>query len=141
MHGKTPRASPPPADELFNSVHLWRRNRDGNEESTGRICDEARRITVCLVAICLEQLSRRQNRKGKLRSPSSHNTLRSLAPTSRRYGHDADFEKRHEAKLEELREAVSAKADAKRSASALASDLSWSSVFGLSINESVPRPR
>src|SRR5271167_2390783 len=58
-------ASPPeprrtPADELFNSVHLWRRNRDGNEESTGRICDEARRNTVCLVAICLEQLSRRQ---------------------------------------------------------------------------------
>src|SRR4249920_1423235 len=29
-----------PADELFNSVHLWRRNRDGNEGSTGRICDE-----------------------------------------------------------------------------------------------------
>jgi hypothetical protein len=23
-----------------NSVHLRRRNRDGNEESTGRICDE-----------------------------------------------------------------------------------------------------
>ena len=77
---RPPEPRRPPADEWFNSVHLWRRNRDGNEESTGRICDEARRITVCLVAICLEQLSRRQNRKGKLRSPSSHNTLRSLAP-------------------------------------------------------------
>ena len=35
-----------PADELFNSVHLWRRNRDGNEGSTGRICDEVRRIAA-----------------------------------------------------------------------------------------------
>ena len=35
-----------PADERFNSVHLWRRNRDGNEESTGRICDEVRRIAA-----------------------------------------------------------------------------------------------
>jgi hypothetical protein len=43
---RAPRASPPPADEWFNSVHLWRRNRDGNGESTGRICDEARRIAA-----------------------------------------------------------------------------------------------
>ena len=34
----------PPANEWFNPVHLRRRNRDGNEESTGRICDEVRRI-------------------------------------------------------------------------------------------------
>ena len=101
MHGKTPEPRRPQRTNCSIPSHLWRRNRDGNEESTGRICDEARRITVCLVAICLEQLSRRH--RGKLRSPSSHNTLRSLAPPSRRYGHDADFEKRHEAKLEELR--------------------------------------
>jgi hypothetical protein len=35
-----------PPDEWFNSVHLWRRNRDGNEESTGRICDGVRRIAA-----------------------------------------------------------------------------------------------
>ena len=46
MHGKTPEPRRPPADEWFNSVHLWRRNRDGNEDSTGRICDEARRIAA-----------------------------------------------------------------------------------------------
>ena len=47
MHGKTPpEPRRPPADEWFNSVHLWRRNRDGNGESTGRICDEARRIAA-----------------------------------------------------------------------------------------------
>jgi hypothetical protein len=44
MHGKTPRVSPPPADEWFNSVHPWRRNSDGNEESTGGIFDEVRHI-------------------------------------------------------------------------------------------------
>ena len=37
---------PPPANEWFNPVHLRRRNRDGNEESTGRICDEVRRIAA-----------------------------------------------------------------------------------------------
>jgi hypothetical protein len=31
---------------LFNSVHLWRRNRDGNEEITHRICGELRRIAA-----------------------------------------------------------------------------------------------
>jgi hypothetical protein len=46
MHGKTPRASPPPSDEWPNSVHLRRRNRDGNEESTGGIFDEVRRIAA-----------------------------------------------------------------------------------------------
>jgi hypothetical protein len=44
MHGQTPRASPPPADEFFNSVHLWRRNRDGNEEMHRQINDELRRV-------------------------------------------------------------------------------------------------
>jgi hypothetical protein len=45
MHGKNPpEPRRPPADEWFNSVHLWRRNRDGNEESTRRIFDEVRRI-------------------------------------------------------------------------------------------------
>jgi hypothetical protein len=43
---RPPEPRRPPADELFNSVRLWRRNRDGNEESTGRICDEARRIAA-----------------------------------------------------------------------------------------------
>jgi hypothetical protein len=53
MHGKTPRASPPRADELFNSVHLWRRDRDGNEESTDRICDEVRRIAANIAKLPL----------------------------------------------------------------------------------------
>ena len=39
-----PRRSP--ADELFNSVDLSRRNRDGNEEMHRQINDEARRIAV-----------------------------------------------------------------------------------------------
>ena len=39
-----PSLAAPPANEWFNPVHLRRRNRDGNEESTGRICDEVRRI-------------------------------------------------------------------------------------------------
>ena len=43
---RPPEPRRPPADEWFNSVHLWRRNRDGNEDSTGRICDEARRIAA-----------------------------------------------------------------------------------------------
>ena len=43
---RPPEPRRPPADEWFNSVHLWRRNRDGNEESTGRICDEVRRIAA-----------------------------------------------------------------------------------------------
>jgi hypothetical protein len=30
----------------FNSVHLWRRNRDGNEEMRRQINDEARRIAA-----------------------------------------------------------------------------------------------
>jgi hypothetical protein len=38
---RPPEPRRPPADEWFNSVHLWRRNRDRNEGSTGRICDEA----------------------------------------------------------------------------------------------------
>ena len=47
MHGKIPPSLRRPlADELFNSVDLWRRNRDGNEGSTGRICDEVRRIAA-----------------------------------------------------------------------------------------------
>jgi hypothetical protein len=36
----------PPADECFNFVYLRRWNRDGNEESTGRICDEVRRLAA-----------------------------------------------------------------------------------------------
>jgi hypothetical protein len=36
----------PPADEWFNSVHLWGRNRDGNEEMHRQIDDEVRRITA-----------------------------------------------------------------------------------------------
>ena len=46
MHGKTPEPRRPPAYEWFNSVHLWRRNRDGNEESTGGIFDEVWRIAA-----------------------------------------------------------------------------------------------
>ncbi len=34
------------ADELFNSVHLSRRNRDGNEEMHRQINDEARRVAA-----------------------------------------------------------------------------------------------
>ena len=37
---------PPPADGCSNSVHLWRRNRDGNEDMHRQINDEARRIAV-----------------------------------------------------------------------------------------------
>jgi len=43
---RPPEPRRPPADELFNSAHLWRRNRDGNEEITHRICDEVRRIAA-----------------------------------------------------------------------------------------------
>jgi hypothetical protein len=43
---RPPEPRRPPADEWLNSVHLWRRNRDGNEESTRRICDEVRRIAA-----------------------------------------------------------------------------------------------
>ena len=43
---RPPEPRRPPADEWFNSVHLWRRNRDGNEESTGGIFDEVRRIAA-----------------------------------------------------------------------------------------------
>jgi hypothetical protein len=43
---RPPEPRRPPADERFHSVHLWRRNRDGNEESTGRIGDEVRRIAA-----------------------------------------------------------------------------------------------
>jgi len=43
---RPPEPRRPPADELFNSVHLWRRNRDGNEEITHRICGELRRIAA-----------------------------------------------------------------------------------------------
>jgi hypothetical protein len=47
MHGKTPLSlAAPQADEWFNSVHLWRRNRDGHEESTGGLFDEVRRIAA-----------------------------------------------------------------------------------------------
>jgi hypothetical protein len=46
MHGQPPRASPPPADEFLNFVHLWRRNRDGNEEMHRQINDEVRRIAA-----------------------------------------------------------------------------------------------
>jgi hypothetical protein len=45
---RPPEPRRPPADEWFNSVHLWRRNRDGNEDSTGRICDEAERFNRAL---------------------------------------------------------------------------------------------
>ena len=45
MHGKTPEPRRPPADEC-NSVYLWRQNGDGNEESTGRVCDEVRRVVA-----------------------------------------------------------------------------------------------
>ena len=37
---RPPEPRRPPADEFVHSVDLWRQNRDGNEESTGRICDE-----------------------------------------------------------------------------------------------------
>src|SRR6266481_5101486 len=43
----------PPADDWFNPVHLRRRNRDGNEESTGRICDEVRRIAANIAKLPL----------------------------------------------------------------------------------------
>ncbi len=46
MHDKTPELGRPQADELFNSVHLRGRNRDGNEEMHRQINDEARRIAV-----------------------------------------------------------------------------------------------
>jgi hypothetical protein len=36
----------PQRTNCFNSFDLWRRNRDGNEGSTGRICDEVRRIAA-----------------------------------------------------------------------------------------------
>jgi len=34
------------ADDLVNSVHLWRQNGDGNEEMYRHFDDEARRIAV-----------------------------------------------------------------------------------------------
>jgi hypothetical protein len=40
---RPPEPRRPPADDC-NSVYLWRQNRDGNEESTGRVCDEVRRV-------------------------------------------------------------------------------------------------
>jgi hypothetical protein len=43
---RSPEPRRPPADELFNSVHLWRRNRDGNEEMHRQINDEARPIAA-----------------------------------------------------------------------------------------------
>jgi hypothetical protein len=46
MHDKTPEPRRSPADELFNSVDLSRRNRDGNEEMHRQINDEARRVTA-----------------------------------------------------------------------------------------------
>jgi hypothetical protein len=36
----------PQADDLFNSVHLWRQNGDGNEEMHRQFNDEARRIAA-----------------------------------------------------------------------------------------------
>ena len=36
----------PNADDLFNSVHLWRQNGDGNEEMHRQFDDEARRIAA-----------------------------------------------------------------------------------------------
>jgi hypothetical protein len=45
MHGKTPRASPPPSGRMQFSPSL-EANRDGNEESTGRVCDEVRRVAA-----------------------------------------------------------------------------------------------
>jgi hypothetical protein len=50
MHGKAPQPRRPPADEWFNSLNPRRRNRDGNEDSTGRICDEAERFNRALQA-------------------------------------------------------------------------------------------
>ena len=43
---RPPEPRRPPADEWPNSVRLRRRNRDGNEESTGGICDEVRRLAT-----------------------------------------------------------------------------------------------
>jgi hypothetical protein len=47
MHGKTPRASPP-AQRTNGSIPAIFGGEigNGNEESTGRICDEVRRITA-----------------------------------------------------------------------------------------------
>ena len=42
---RPPEPRRPPADDC-NSVYLWRQNRDGNEESTGRVCDEVRRVAA-----------------------------------------------------------------------------------------------
>jgi hypothetical protein len=42
---RPPEPRRPTADEC-NSVHLWRQNGDGNEESTGRVCDEVRRVAA-----------------------------------------------------------------------------------------------
>ena len=50
MHGKTPEPRRPPADEWFNSLNPRRRNRDGNEDRPGRICDEAERFNRALQA-------------------------------------------------------------------------------------------
>ena len=55
-----PRRSP--ADELFNSVDLSRRNRDGNEEMHRQINDEAAK---------LPELLRRKDVYGLETSPSS----------------------------------------------------------------------
>ena len=47
---RPPSLAGPPADEWFNSLYPRRRNRDGNEDSTGRICDEAGRFNRALQA-------------------------------------------------------------------------------------------
>jgi hypothetical protein len=63
---RPPEPRRPPADELFNSVHLWRRNRDGNEESTGRICDEERRIAANIAKCPTCSAGRRRPPSAKL---------------------------------------------------------------------------
>src|SRR5436190_10501132 len=51
MHWQDPPSlAAPPADDC-NSVYLWRQNRDGNEESTGRVCDEVRRVAANIVKL------------------------------------------------------------------------------------------
>ena len=67
---RPPEPRRPPADEWFNSVHLWRRNRDGNEESTGGIFDEAGRIaaniaklpekSTIMIMLCMGELRSNQ---------------------------------------------------------------------------------
>jgi hypothetical protein len=46
MHDRPPQPSRSPADQLFNSVQLSRRNSDGNEEMHRQIDDEALRIAA-----------------------------------------------------------------------------------------------